>query len=140
MSPIACWTRLVLLACLLAVLAGCAGNPSARQRDESLYLYASAIRWSDFEGAMGFIDPEVLAKKPPSGVELARLAQLQVTGYHVQRSTQVSEDRLEQVVEIRVVNRNTQVERSVADRQQWRWDKDAKRWWLTSGLPDLAPR
>ncbi len=132
--------RTALVACILLLLAACASNPGVRQRDEALYLYASAMRWSDFEAAMGFIDPEVLAKNPPTSVELARLGQLQVTGYHVQRNAQTAEDRFEQVVEIRLVNRNTQVERSVMDRQQWRWDAKAKRWWLTSGLPNLAPR
>ena len=43
-----------------------------------------------------------------------------------------------QVVEIGVVNEHTQTERAVVDRQRWRWDKQAKRWWLMTGLPAIA--
>jgi len=35
------------------------------------------------------------------------------------------------------VNRNTQVEKVITDIQLWRWDDEAGRWWLASGLPDL---
>jgi len=44
---------------------------------------------------------------------------------------------LEQNVELRLVNRHTQVERTLLDRQRWRFDPIAKRWWQESGLPDL---
>jgi len=39
-----------------------------------------------------------------------------------------------------VVNRNTQSERSFTDKQTWRWDAVAKRWWLMTGLPDFTAR
>ena len=32
------------------------------------------------------------------------------------------------------------IERIITDRQKWRWDAVAKRWWLVSGLPDLDAR
>jgi hypothetical protein len=44
-----------------------------------------------------------------------------------------------QMVEIRLVNRHTLVERTVLAREHWRWDEDAKRWWLMNGLPDISP-
>ena len=47
---------------------------------------------------------------------------------------------VEQTVEIRLVNRNTQIERSVIDHQRWRYDPATKRLWLTSGLPDFSQR
>jgi hypothetical protein len=47
------------------------------------------------------------------------------------------EDRVVRDVEIRVINRNTQAERTVRVREVWRWDAKAKQWWLASGLPDL---
>jgi hypothetical protein len=43
-------------------------------------------------------------------------------------------------VEIRLVNRNTQVERTLTDHQRWTYDPVAKRWWLVSGLPDFDAR
>jgi hypothetical protein len=47
---------------------------------------------------------------------------------------------MEQIVEIRLINRNTQAERIVTDVQIWRWDEKAKRWWLTTGLPSFAAK
>ena len=40
-------------------------------------------------------------------------------------------------VEIGVINRHTQAERSVRFKERWRWDPEAKRWWQVAGLPDF---
>jgi hypothetical protein len=128
---------LILLAVVL--LAACSGKSgSASKLQETLYAYQSTIRWGDLSGALAFVDPALREDLAPSSLEERRLAQLQVVGYYVQGSQQPSEGELQQVVEIRVVNRNTQVERSVIDRQTWRWDVDDKAWWLVSGLPKFA--
>ncbi|MFY2763899.1 hypothetical protein [Arenimonas sp. MALMAid1274] len=127
---------------LAVLLITACGSMAAKRtpREEALYTYVSAIRWSDFEAAANFVDPMVLAENPITDLEKERFKQFQVSGYLVKGSSEPSEDRYEQVVEIRLVNRNTQVERIITDRQQWRWDAEAKRWWLMSGLPDLEPR
>jgi hypothetical protein len=41
-------------------------------------------------------------------------------------------------LEIKLINRHTQAERSILDRQHWRFDAARQRWWLTSGLPDIT--
>jgi hypothetical protein len=48
------------------------------------------------------------------------------------------ENEVRQVVQIGLVNINTQSERTVVDRQTWRYDPEKKRWWLMSGLPDIT--
>ena len=135
---------LLLLATALAVMlltaCGSMGATKRSPRDQALYTYVSAVRWSDFEAAVNFLDPEVRKAKPITDLEMERYKQFQVSGYEVKGATEVAEDRYEQVVEIRIINRNTQVERIITDRQEWRWDAEAKRWWLMSGLPDLEPR
>ena len=129
------------LAVLLLTACGSMGGATKRSpRDQTLYSYVSAVRWSDFEAAEAFIDPALREAEPLTDLEMERYKQFQVSGYEVKGSTEVAEDRYEQIVEIRVVNRNTQVERIVTDRQEWRWDAEAKRWWLMSGMPDLEPR
>ena len=50
----------------------------------------------------------------------------------------VGEDEVRQVVQIELANVNTQSVRSIVDRQVWKYDEAGKRWWLTSGLPDIA--
>ena len=44
---------------------------------------------------------------------------------------------LERRIEMGVINRNTQAERTVLVTERWRWDPEAKRWWQMQGLPDL---
>ena len=128
-----------LLALFLVTACGSMGaqrNP----RDQALYSYTSAVRWSDFDAALSFVDPETRRLKPMTELEIERYKQVQVAGYEVKSASEPGEGLYEQVVELRLVNRNTQVERVMTDRQRWRWDPEAKRWWLVSGLPDLEPR
>jgi len=132
--------RFPVLVIALVLLAACASGPDSRKQEETLYVYASAIRWGHIDEALSFVDPETLASKPLTAVDRARFEQVQVAGYQVKSSAAPSKDELLQVVEIRIVNRHTQVERVISDRQRWRWDSQAKRWWLVSGLPDLAAR
>ncbi|HEU0154182.1 MAG TPA: hypothetical protein VFQ84_12650 [Arenimonas sp.] len=126
------------LALGLVLFTACASQTVQRSpRDQTLYHYVSAVRWSDFDVAAGFIDPAVLEAKPLTDLEKERYKQFQVSGYEVKSGSEPAPDTYEQVVEIRVINRNTQVEKVITDRQTWRWDAEAKRWWLMSGLPDL---
>ena len=128
-----------VLALLLVTACGSMGAQRS-PRDEALYTYVSAVRWSDFEAALSFVDPEVRRAQPLTELETERYKQFQVSGYEVKSASEPAEGEYEQVVELRLVNRNTQVERIVTDRQRWRWDAEAKRWWLVSGLPDLDAR
>lgn len=131
--------RQFVLLLAVVLLSACAGKSgSGNKLNETLYAYQSTIRWGDLTGALAFVDPELREAQAPSALEERRLAQLQIVGYYVQGSQQGAEGEFQQIVEIRVVNRNTQVERSVIDRQLWRWSVDDKAWWLVSGLPKFA--
>ena len=134
--------RRILLLCLSVLLAACAS--SSKHRDDllrvALYDYESAVRWSQFGEAAGFLDPTLDPARLPKAVDMQRYEQIQVTGYYEQAGTVDAENRYRQVVEIRFVNRHTQAERSVIDHQTWRFDPETRRWWLSSGLPDLTAR
>jgi hypothetical protein len=132
--------RGILLSGLVVFVGACGvGKPDAYKRDRTLYAYSSAIRWGDFETAQTFIEPDKRDKLRPSSIDQQRYAQVQVVGYDVRGLDQPTEDEIHQTVEIRLVNRHTQVERSVLDRQEWHWDAEEKRWWLTTGLPKFDP-
>jgi hypothetical protein len=135
LRPILAPVALMLL--LLATLVGCATATKTNPRDEMLYHYVSVIRWSEFEAALGFVDPKVLEVDPVSTFELERYKQFKVSGYEVKSARDISENEYEQIVEIRLVNKNTQVEKVITDIQLWHWDEEGGRWWLASGLPDL---
>ena len=132
--------RCLLSACLL-VLVACEGMPtSGAARDNMLTDYGAAIRWNEFEKAQDYVDPAVRQQQPMSELETERLKQIQVTGYEVKTRDISADGSIEQTVEIRVVNRNTQIERIVTDRQTWRRDATGKGYWLLSGLPDFSAR
>ena len=105
-----------------------------------LFAYESAVRWGPIDRAFAMVDPQLAEQHAWSALERERFEQLQVTGYYPKGREALSDNEVQQLVEIRLVNRHTQTERSVLDRQRWRWDPQAKTWWLMSGLPDFAPR
>jgi uncharacterized protein YceK len=132
-----------LLLLLVAVaLGGCAseGKTVLSARDKVLRSYASAIRWGEFETAWGFVEPAAREAHPLTELEIERFKQIQVTGYEVRNLNEEADGSVSQVVEIRLVSRNTQVERAIVDHQRWIFDPAAKRWWLASGLPDITQR
>jgi hypothetical protein len=130
--------RVVLFAGLLG-LGACATERHSRDLLQvTLYDYSGAVRWNRFDAAANFLDPELLAKKPLTPLELERYEQIQVTAYRVQGSEQPSPTELRQIVEIRFINRHTQAEHSIVERESWRYDETLRRWWLTSGLPDIT--
>jgi hypothetical protein len=132
-----------ILGLLLFVgLAACSTGEKADVKllDETLHQYASVMRWSDsMEAGVEFIDPEVLAARPPKAIDLERMRQLQVAGYREQPYAFIDDLRVRQIVQIELVNRHTQEVRSVVDLQEWRFDPVGKRWWLMTGLPRLDP-
>ena len=133
-------TGYVLAATLLAL--GACANTEIRSRetllDETLRSYAATMRWGDITEVQAFLDPAQRAANPPSSIDLARFGQVQVSGYEAQPPVPVNESEVHQVVQIDLVNVNTQAARSVVDHQVWRFDEATKHWWLVSGLPDIS--
>lgn len=130
--------RVLALSFLMLLLAACGVGSRSDLRDNTLYQYAGAIRWGHIDDAWTMIDPEYSRRNPLTALERERFEQIQVAGYKVKGAQQLSEHEYAQVVEIRLVNRHTLVERTIEDHQLWRWDAQNKRWWLTTGLPRLA--
>ncbi|AKC86612.1 hypothetical protein [Pseudoxanthomonas suwonensis] len=130
----------LLLFVLLTVLAAPADAVGARQRsklEQVQSAFASAVRWSDFEAAWQLVDPAVRAEHPLTDLELERYRQLQVSSYREGGNGALDDGTVVRTVEIGVVNRHTQAERTVRYQERWRWDPQAKRWWQVAGLPDF---
>ena len=128
------WLLVVLLG---AWLAACASSqPKMSELDKLQYAWSAAIRWGDFEGAWNLLDPKYREAHPLTELELSRYKQIQVSGYH-DLGSQVLPDSARREVEIGVVNRNTMAERSMRYTEEWRYDPEAKTWWVMSGLPDF---
>jgi hypothetical protein len=130
---------LVLLASALLV-AGCAtSDPRSSALTGTLTAYANAIRWDGFDSALQFVDPAWRQAHPLSSIDRARYQQVRVASYDEgEGPIPAGPGEVRQVVQIGVINRNTQAERTVIDHQTWTWDAAHKRWWLSSGLPDIT--
>ncbi|MDO1529366.1 hypothetical protein QMK61_11055 [Fulvimonas sp. R45] len=125
------------LAALL--LAGCAADRRSQTLTETLLAYGNAMRWDGFASAEQFVDPEVRRQHPLSPLDMARYQQVRVSDYDEGGgAVPDGENQVRQVVKIGLINRNTQAERTIVDRQLWRYDPKLNRWWLESGLPDIT--
>ncbi|HZP67030.1 MAG TPA: hypothetical protein VFB32_12040 [Rudaea sp.] len=126
---------------LLLVCAGC-GEMSTHSKSDvlttTLLAYANALRWGDFEQAQSFVDPETLKTHPLSEIDRERYKQVRVASYNERPVVPVGHDEVQQIVEIGILNVNTQTERTIVDRQLWRYDEKTKHWHLVSGLPDIT--
>jgi len=131
--------RSCLFAIALLALAGCfPAKHNVLLLDDTLTNYASVIRWGDVEGALSFVDPEVLKAHPVTKLDLERFHQVQITTYNDQPPVRINDLEVRLIVEIGLVNTNTQAARTIVDKQVWRLDEKANRWWLMSGLPDIT--
>ena len=134
-------TKAVFAVLLLAVLpppvlAG-GSNKNDKALEAALKIYGNAVRWNDFGKARESVDPLL---RPPGGfsdADEAYYKKFQVSGYLVKSADRPDPQAYSQRVELRIIDVASQTERIQADRQTWRYDAVAKRWWLTSGLPRL---
>ena len=133
-----CLAACLALGLLLAACAGMSPAKMMRQNDNTLSDYGAAIRWNEFDAAQGFMDAATLEEHSLTDLERERFKQIQVTGYDVKHKLVAPDGSIDQTVEIRLISRNTQVERTVTDQQHWRWDAPTRRFLLTSGLPDFS--
>jgi hypothetical protein len=135
------WLPRIAVALLVLLIAACNSiKPTqARARDMVLYDFSSAVRWGDFDKAYDFVDPKTKKEHPLTDVERSRFKQVEVSGYDVIAQTS-GEGTIDQQVQLGLVNRNTQVPRTIVYHEHWRWDDVIKKWWLTSGLPDISPQ
>ena len=125
----------------VAVAAGCSMDKLKTKDsvlEDTLQTYAATIRWGDMTQALAFVDPKYREAHPMSELDLARYKQVQVTTYNDQPAAPLNDKEVAQTVEIGLVNINTQSARTIIDRQVWRYDEKEKRWWLTTGLPDIT--
>jgi hypothetical protein len=135
--------RHLLPSIAMALLAGCGLDslkPSAaRALDLTFYEFSSDLRWGDFDAAYAFVDPKTKIEHPLSDLERARFKQVEVSGYNVV-SRADGDGIVDQQVQLGLINRNTQIPRNIVYHEHWRWDATVKKWWLVSGLPDIAPQ
>ncbi|MCA1790779.1 MAG: hypothetical protein LC667_13245 [Thioalkalivibrio sp.] len=117
------------------VLTGCASLEKDRRAmglEAATNAYQSALRWGDFDAAMGLLAPELRGAEALPQV----LTDLRITRYEVVQPPVIrADDGATQTVNIEYLFEYDQILRRLTDRQVWRWDEQDKAWWLQSGLP-----
>lgn len=121
----------------MLVLAGCGGGQQKNALLAAQNAYASAMRWGEFESAWQRVDPEYREQHPLTPLALERYGQVQISAYRDLDATVLPDGSPARLIEIGVINRHTQAERTVRYREEWRWDAEKKTWWVRQGLPDL---
>ena len=132
-------SKLMMVLIFLALF-GCAHGPRSKadELEATLRGYEIAIRWGNLTDASAFLDPESAALDPVTKFDLDRFAQLAVAGYRKQTAPIIdATGTARQQVTIELVNKHTQMPRTILDAQTWRFEPESRRWLLTSGLPDL---
>lgn len=131
-------TTLVVLG-LVLLIAGCATQRRSKELTRTLSSYHAALRWGTFAQAEAFVDPAWRKTHPLSQLKRGRYAPVRVSDYNDDAGpVAVNKTEVRQTVQIRIINRNTESERSIIDHQVWRYDTDKDHWWLESGLPDIT--
>lgn len=126
-----------LLLALLPGLADARADKADKALQASLKMYAQAVRWNDFAAAAEALDPALRAPEGFSEDDEAYYTRFQISGYSLKSGARSGPADYSQRVELRIIDVASQTERVKTDRQIWRYDAAAKRWWLTSGLPRL---
>jgi len=131
-------SRILVLFALVLLLA-LPGTGEARRKNAQLLFddYNNALRWSDYDRAWMYVDPEIRQSNPLTDLERKRYEMVEMTSVTVRSQTVAADGSVDQVVEIKMIGKYTQRERTITDHQHWRWDAKAKHFWLVSGLPDI---
>src|ERR1700736_3297444 len=133
--------RLISPTIFFALCSGCSAmttQSESRALETTLVAYANAVRWGDFEQALAFVDKQTLEEHPLSAIDMERYKQVKVASYTEQPPAPAGPHEVRQIVQISLVNINTQTERSIVDKQLWRYDETGKHGHLMSGLPDIT--
>ena len=128
--------RLSTALAFLLLLAGC-GAVKPHAKVDMVREYGNAVRWSDWDTALNFVDPAKRLHQTMTEDDLNKLKDVKVTGYEVRTHAPQPDGTVDQTVEIRYIDEKTQIERSMRDHQHWRPDEDGEHWWLTTGLPEF---
>lgn len=128
---------LMMVAGSLLALSGCETGGQQNALLAAQNSYGAAMRWGEFESAWQRVDPEYREQHPMTDLDLERYDQVQISSYRDLDATVLPDGSPARLIEIGVINKHTQAERTIRYREEWRWDPVKKTWWVRQGLPDL---
>ena len=123
-----------LTICLLLIILGACASTNDKMDKLNITLrgYEKALRWAKYEMAYSFHKWDT--EEQPSIPE--HLKNIRLTSYGASNQS-FDEDNMTatQSVTIRYYNQNNLRERSLEDKQRWKYFSDKKRWYLISKPP-----
>jgi hypothetical protein len=130
-------TKCVLSFCVL-LLIGCSTFATRKQQEQfeiASHVYEQALFLGKYEVANGFRKEQTSENKT---LNFERLKKIKVTSYEL-RAIKVSKDQslVNQTVEIKYYHLDYLIEKTITDKQRWKYNSAEKRWYLQSGLPDF---
>ena len=132
--------RLVVgaLALVVSMTACDAVKPTMeRSKEYALYDYSSAVRWGDWDAAYDFVDPKYKKDHPMTSIDRERFKQVEIANYEVIAKADHGAT-IDQQVKLEIINRHTQVPRTITFTEHWSYDQEKKKWSLETGLPDIT--
>jgi hypothetical protein len=137
--PVARLAQFVAVLVVSLALASCGNSKTdLKLLDETLKAYQSTVRWADVADTMQYVDPAKAEEVAPTSFELERWKQVRVGGLRAHPPTPMGDYEMQQVIQIELINVNTQAVRSVSTINTWRYDETAEKWWLMNGLPKIG--
>ena len=132
--------KLITVIVIFSLLVACGGRMTKKKAlDHTLYQYAKVMRWADYNTAITYFSPDIDPIHKPTSIDIERMKQFNVSSYVESPILPGETDNsIVQNVQIKLYNIHTKREKVVIDQQNWEYDTEAKRWWLTSGLPKLV--
>ena len=113
------------------VLLACTSDLFLMKRDDTLNGYGSAIRWGIFEKALEFQNPAHRKR-----LDEAWLKSVHISSYDtVYLKEDPNSKVVEQTVNIHYYLERDGIDKSITDRQVWRFDDDKNKWMLETDLP-----
>jgi hypothetical protein len=126
-----------LLLVLIVALGGCQSLQERKMQkilDHTLRQYEATVRWGYLEQTYDFLQPELAE----NAIIPKNLGEIRVTGYErVRAATKVDENSATQIVAIRYVFVDRQIEKELIDRQMWEWDEETEKWSRSNSIPDF---
>ncbi len=128
-------TRIALVLVMVAftVLVSCATKDPKNELGYALRGYERELRWGEWDKAAQFHENAAEVITPSLREKLVRV---RISGYDVLNGTMTSDkSMMVQTVRIRYYNDANYVERTLMDRQTWKYNKKVQKWFLSSELP-----
>lgn len=123
-------------------VAGLLGCAEIRSKDQAVLLqdslrgYSNAMRWSDFNAAMAFVERR---EEAVDQIDLERLKDVRVTSYEIE-DQYLSVDKGEAYVTAKISFHlaDSMTVETITDKQTWWYRKDQRRWLLDGSLPSFT--